>query len=175
MTLCKSTTLFTSSSERKREFLVGDIVQLTQRIDNVDNIGDFFDEFLAIRRVANLPRFFEHFFDEFTLVLVVVLERSNLVSNATFDETRNDIIANKLVEFKFLHTRKLSHDAILEPSMLILAVLIGLLGFGLFVWAGLRMKDNPGLDPKHVVAMLIGLVLMLGGFWGLYSALNAMA
>ncbi|MCR4312467.1 MAG: hypothetical protein NUV56_04245 [Candidatus Uhrbacteria bacterium] len=59
--------------------------------------------------------------------------------------------------------------------MPIIAVLIGLVGFGLFVWASLRMKDNPGLEREHVVVMLIGLVLMLGAFWGLYSVLNSMA
>jgi len=57
----------------------------------------------------------------------------------------------------------------------IIALLVFLLGFGLFVWAGIRMKDNPGVQTSHIVTMLLGLVLMLGGFWGLYSALNGMA
>lgn len=59
--------------------------------------------------------------------------------------------------------------------MFIIALLIMLVGFGIFVWAGLRMKDNPGVETKHIIAMLIGVVLMLGGFWTLYAALNAMA
>ena len=59
--------------------------------------------------------------------------------------------------------------------MFIIAPLIMLAGFGLFIWAGLRMKDNPGVETKHIVAMLIGVILMIGGFWTLYAALKALA
>lgn len=59
--------------------------------------------------------------------------------------------------------------------MLIIALLVLLLGLGMFIVAGIRMNDNPGIETKHIVLMLAGLILVLGGFFGVYSALNAMA
>lgn len=58
--------------------------------------------------------------------------------------------------------------------MFIIALLVLLLGLGLFIFAGIRMNDNPGVETRHLVIMLLGLVLLVGGFFGLYSALSTM-
>lgn len=59
--------------------------------------------------------------------------------------------------------------------MLILAVILGLVGFGVFVWATLELRDAPGVEKGLLLAMLLGVLMIAGSFYLAYAALTAMA
>ena len=59
--------------------------------------------------------------------------------------------------------------------MLILAMISGLLGLALFVWAALKLREAPGVERNLILAMLLGVLLMAYGLYETYIALLAMA
>ncbi len=47
--------------------------------------------------------------------------------------------------------------------MIILGIILGLLGLTLFITGGVLSNDSPGVEPKHLALMLVGVVLILTG------------
>lgn len=48
-------------------------------------------------------------------------------------------------------------------NMIILGIILGLLGLTLFITGGVLSNDSPGIEPKHLALMLVGVVLILTG------------
>lgn len=47
--------------------------------------------------------------------------------------------------------------------MIILGIVIVLLGLTLFITGGVLSNDNPGVEPKHLMLMMVGFVLVIAG------------
>ncbi len=53
--------------------------------------------------------------------------------------------------------------------MIIAGILLLLLGLGLFIGAGVKLDDSPGVEKSHLLTMLAGLVSIIIGGIMLYT------
>lgn len=53
--------------------------------------------------------------------------------------------------------------------MIIAGILLLLLGLGLFIGAGIKLDDEPGLERNTVVVMMLGLLSIIAGGILLYG------
>lgn len=53
--------------------------------------------------------------------------------------------------------------------MIIAGILLLLLGLGLFISAGIKLDDEPGLEQKTVAVMALGLISIIAGGIMLYG------
>ncbi len=53
--------------------------------------------------------------------------------------------------------------------MIISGIILLVLGLGLFIGAGIRLNDHPGVERSHLFTMLAGLVCIIVGGILLYA------
>jgi len=55
------------------------------------------------------------------------------------------------------------------PHMIIAGIILLILGLGLFIGAGIKLDDSPGIEKSHLFTMLAGLAAILIGGIMLYT------